>query len=59
LRDIYPGLGYAPISEYVKALKATGYDDWIAGECFSEKHAQLEGYDVAYTMKKYMEYALY
>ena len=59
LRNVYPGLGCAPIKEYVEALKATGYDDWIAGECFSEKHTQLEGYDVAYTMKKYMEFALY
>lgn len=59
LRDVYPGLGCAPIKEYLDAIKATGYDDWIAGECFSIKHTELEGYEVARTMKKYMEFALY
>ncbi len=59
LRDVYPGQGCAPIGEYIQALKSTGYEDWIAGECFSELHTQLEGYDVAKTMKKCMEYALY
>jgi len=59
LRDVYPGMGYAPMVEYIEALKATGYNDWIAGELFSVKHTELEAYDAARTMRKIMEYYLF
>lgn len=59
LRNVFPGFGCAPIKEYMEAIKATGYDDWMSGECFSEKNNQLESYDAALMMRKCMEYALY
>lgn len=58
LRNVYPGMGSVPIKEYLDAIKSTGYDDWISGECFSLIHTHLDPEDVATTMKKYMEYTI-
>jgi len=55
LRGYYPGEGDIPITEWVDAVKATGYEGYWSCELVSAKHWEDDVFDVASTMSKAMD----
>lgn len=55
LRGYYPGHGDIPISDWVDAVKATGYQGYWSCELVSAKHWEDDVFDVATTMSKAMD----
>jgi len=55
LRAYYPGDGDIPVSEWVEAVKATGYDGFWSCELVSAKHWEDDVFEVASNMSKAMD----
>ena len=55
LRGYYPGDGDIPVSDWVDAVKATGYDGFWSCELVSAKHWEMDVLEVARNMKQYMD----
>lgn len=55
LRGYYPGEGDIPMSEWVDAVKATGYAGYWSCELVSAKHWEDDVFEVASTMSKSMD----
>ena len=55
LRGYYPGDGDIPISKWVDAVKATGYDGFWSCELVSAKHWEDDVFEVASTMSKALD----
>lgn len=55
LRGYYPGEGDIPVSEWVDAVKATGYDGYWSCELVSAKHWEDDVFDVASIMSKALD----
>jgi len=55
LRGYYPGEGDIPISEWVDAVKSTGYDGYWSCELVSAKHWEDDVFEVASTMSKALD----
>ena len=58
LRDVWTGAGHIPLQEWVDAVKATGFDGWVAGELFSSKHLEIDPWRVAGFLAEMMRLAL-
>ena len=55
LRGYYPGEGDIPISEWVDAVKATGYDGYWSCELVGANYWEDDVFEVASTMSKAMD----
>ena len=55
LRGYYPGEGDIPISEWVDAVKTTGYDGYWSCELVSAKHWEDDVFEVAATMSRALD----
>lgn len=58
LRNVMTGEGTIYLKEWMDAIRATGFDGWFACELFSRKHHEMDPFQLALTLRNFMEYII-